>query len=271
MGWVWVGVGGWVGGLPELPPPSPARSYPVRRGCARVVLHAHKPHHALRPGQCCERCLPAGGRGSDGRRHVAVLQRNAGPARWGAGVASGWAGGWAGGGVRPSSCSCKVKCSPPPLSPGPEGMSCTRCFLCLLPSPPPAPGPYIKWFLEKLGHEGLNRMLGALCGCVCGGQRRAGAASPLAVTAAAVGGRAHAHRCRGATGRQAGTQRRPVNSSGGRPCSSGCHPQLVSAVPPAKHLTSPHLARLACAAQPAMLLPHHRNRTCTRTCARKHR
>lgn len=22
------------------------------------------------------------------------------------------------------------------------------------------PGPYIKWFLEKLGHEGLNNMLG---------------------------------------------------------------------------------------------------------------
>lgn len=22
------------------------------------------------------------------------------------------------------------------------------------------PGPYIKWFLEKLGHDGLNRMLG---------------------------------------------------------------------------------------------------------------
>lgn len=23
-----------------------------------------------------------------------------------------------------------------------------------------ATGPYIKWFLEKLGHDGLNRMLG---------------------------------------------------------------------------------------------------------------
>jgi inosine triphosphate pyrophosphatase len=23
-----------------------------------------------------------------------------------------------------------------------------------------AAGPYIKWFLEKLGHDGLNRMLG---------------------------------------------------------------------------------------------------------------
>uniref|UniRef100_A0A061R890 Ham1 family non-canonical purine ntp pyrophosphatase n=1 Tax=Tetraselmis sp. GSL018 TaxID=582737 RepID=A0A061R890_9CHLO len=22
------------------------------------------------------------------------------------------------------------------------------------------PGPYIKWFLEKCGHDGLNRMLG---------------------------------------------------------------------------------------------------------------
>lgn len=24
------------------------------------------------------------------------------------------------------------------------------------------PGPYIKWFLEKLGHDGLNRMLGTI-------------------------------------------------------------------------------------------------------------
>jgi len=34
-----------------------------------------------------------------------------------------------------------------------------RLLCLLLPS-----GPYIKWFLEKLGHDGLNRMLGGLQG-----------------------------------------------------------------------------------------------------------
>lgn len=28
-------------------------------------------------------------------------------------------------------------------------------------------GPYIKWFLEKLGHDGLNRMLGKNWLCIC--------------------------------------------------------------------------------------------------------
>jgi inosine triphosphate pyrophosphatase len=41
------------------------------------------------------------------------------------------------------------------------------------------PGPYIKWFLEKLGHDGLNRMLGEFVFLVIerrGLRRRAGRA-----------------------------------------------------------------------------------------------
>jgi hypothetical protein len=53
-----------------------------------------------------------------------------------------------------------------PALPAPAGCLCCACCqpspptlwcvcLCLCPA-----GPYIKWFLEKLGHDGLNKMLG---------------------------------------------------------------------------------------------------------------
>eukprot|EP00877_Chromochloris_zofingiensis_P008772 jgi/Chrzof1/4148/Cz14g00260.t1 len=43
----------------------------------------------------------------------------------------------------------------PPSSTPPPPISLQLCP----PLPPPFSGPYIKWFLDKCGHDGLNRML----------------------------------------------------------------------------------------------------------------
>ncbi|KIY98646.1 nucleoside-triphosphate pyrophosphatase [Monoraphidium neglectum] len=49
-----------------------------------------------------------------------------------------------------------VKIDLPELQGEPEEISREKCRLAAKAG---LPGPYIKWFLEKLGHDGLNRML----------------------------------------------------------------------------------------------------------------